>query len=220
MLMLALAPCVVRPRQFGASPVLRLNVNQQAIMIAGITQVAPELDTAEPGAVVPTGSVITESAAVVVPAAAAVIEPTAAVIVPTGGVIVPTGVIELPPLSSPDEAAVVEHPPALQQPWWRGVSKPSISDAVRRYGGAYLACSVSLSLVSISLFYALVSAGINVAALFSAVGVTLASKYERLGTFGLAYLLHKAASPVRFPPTLALTVFAARHWERWRRAPA
>ena len=186
MLMLALAPCVVRPRQFGASPVLRLNVNQKAIMVAGATQVAPELDTAEPGAVVP-----------------------------TGGVIVPTGVIELP-----DEAAVVEHPPALQQPWWRGVSKPSISDAVRRYGGAYLACSVSLSLVSISLFYALVSAGINVAALFSAVGITLASKYERLGTFGLAYLLHKAASPVRFPPTLALTVFAARHWGRWRRAPA
>ena len=175
MLLLALAPCVVRPRQFGASPVLRLNVNQQAIMIAGATQVAPELDTAEPGAVVPTGGVITESAAVVVPAAAAVI-------VPTGGVIVPTGVIELPPLSSPDEAAVVEHPPALQQPWWRGVSKPSISDAVRRYGGAYLACSVSLSLVSISLFYALVSAGINVAALFSVVWASLVTPHPVLTT--------------------------------------
>ena len=217
MLMLALAPCVVRPRQFGASPVLRLNVNQQAIMVAGATQVAPELDIAESvanmqGAVVPTGGMILDPAAVIMPAAAAAIGPTAAVIVPTGGV-------ELPPLSRPDEADEVEHPPALQQRWWRGVSKPS-SDAVRRYGGAYLACSVSLSLVSISLFYTLVSAGINVAALFSAVGITLANKYERLGTFGLAYLLHKAASPVRFPPTLALTVFAARHWGRWRRAPA
>ena len=89
MLMLALAPCVVRPRQFGASPVLRLNVNQQAIMVAGATQVAPELDIAESvanmqGAVVPTGGMILDPAAVIMPAAAAAIGPTAAVIVPTG----------------------------------------------------------------------------------------------------------------------------------------
>ena len=31
-----------------------------------------------------------------------------------------------------------------------------------------------------------------------------------MGTFALAYAAHKAASPIRFPPTVALTPIVAR----------
>ena len=33
---------------------------------------------------------------------------------------------------------------------------------------------------------------------------------ETAGTFGLAYAIHKAASPIRFPPTVALTPVVAK----------
>ena len=35
-----------------------------------------------------------------------------------------------------------------------------------------------------------------------------------LGTVGLAYLVHKATSPLRFPPTVALTAAVARRLSR------
>jgi hypothetical protein len=91
------------------------------------------------------------------------------------------------------------------------------ADLLRRYGGAYLLCSISLSACSFTLFYLLVSGGVDVAAVMQRVGLGLTSaRTERLGTVGLAYLLHKAASPIRFAPTMALTVMVARHFESWR----
>lgn len=33
---------------------------------------------------------------------------------------------------------------------------------------------------------------------------------ERAGTFAIAYTMHKAASPIRFPPTVALTPIVAK----------
>lgn len=35
---------------------------------------------------------------------------------------------------------------------------------------------------------------------------------EKVGTFTLAYAAHKAASPIRFPPTVALTPVVAASW--------
>ena len=34
---------------------------------------------------------------------------------------------------------------------------------------------------------------------------------ETAGTVGLAYAIHKAASPIRFPPTVALTPIVAKN---------
>ena len=39
----------------------------------------------------------------------------------------------------------------------------------------------------------------------------MSSTSETVGTFGLAYAVHKAASPIRFPPTVALTPLVARN---------
>ncbi|GAB5030002.1 protein fam210b-like [Nannochloropsis oceanica] len=82
-------------------------------------------------------------------------------------------------------------------------------DLLAKYGSAYLATSISLSIVSFSLCYALVTAGVDVPSLLAKVGITASSQTETAGTVALAYAAHKAASPIRFPPTVALTPFVA-----------
>jgi len=82
-------------------------------------------------------------------------------------------------------------------------------DLLAKYGSAYLVTSISLSIVSFSLCYALVTAGVDVPALLAKVGITASSQTETAGTVALAYAAHKAASPIRFPPTVALTPFVA-----------
>ena len=91
------------------------------------------------------------------------------------------------------------------------------AELLKKYGGAYILCSLSLSACSFSLFYFLVSSGIDVAAVLCTVGIRINSgASSRLGTVGVAYLLHKAASPLRFPPTVALTAVVGRRLERMR----
>lgn len=41
------------------------------------------------------------------------------------------------------------------------------------------------------------------------VGISADETGEKVGTFALAYAAHKAASPIRFPPTVALTPIVA-----------
>ena len=80
---------------------------------------------------------------------------------------------------------------------------------LKRYGSAYLITSISLSLVSITICYVLVSAGMDVASILDAIGLGAYTNGERVGTFAIAYAAHKALSPVRFPPTVALTPVVA-----------
>jgi len=54
-------------------------------------------------------------------------------------------------------------------------------------------------------------AGVDVSALLSKVGIQVNSTNERVGTFAIAYAAHKALSPVRFPPTVALTPVVAKY---------
>ena len=99
----------------------------------------------------------------------------------------------------------------------RGVTladaKPA--EVLKRYGVTYVVCSIMLSICSFSLFYALVTSGvIDVVGLLGSVGVTLRGRSERAGAVGLAYAMHKMASPIRFPPTVALTAVVARRRAR------
>lgn len=81
---------------------------------------------------------------------------------------------------------------------------------LKRYGSAYLITSISFAIVSFAACYALVSAGVDVASLLSKVGLQVSDTSERVGTFAIAYAAHKALSPVRFPPTVALTPVVAK----------
>jgi Protein of unknown function (DUF1279) len=90
--------------------------------------------------------------------------------------------------------------------------KATAKDLLKRYGSAYLITSISLALVSFGLCYLAVSSGVDVPALLSRINIQVASDSagEKAGTLALAYAAHKALSPVRFPPTVALTPLVAQ----------
>jgi hypothetical protein len=54
------------------------------------------------------------------------------------------------------------------------------------------------------------TAGVDVAGLLSKVGLQVTDTSEKVGAFAIAYAAHKALSPVRFPPTVALTPLVAK----------
>lgn len=83
-------------------------------------------------------------------------------------------------------------------------------ELLKKYGSAYLITSISFAIVSFAVCYALVSAGVDVAALLAKVGIKASGTSETVGTVAIAYAAHKAASPIRFPPTVALTPVVAQ----------
>lgn len=91
----------------------------------------------------------------------------------------------------------------------KGKKKNQAKELLARYGGAYLATSISLSLVSFGVCYLLINSGVDVQGLLDKVGIHTDETGEKVGTFALAYAAHKAASPIRFPPTVALTPIVA-----------
>ena len=56
----------------------------------------------------------------------------------------------------------------------------------------------------------MLNAGVDVKALLERVGLNAGGNGEKVGTFAIAYAAHKALSPIRFPPTVALTPVVAR----------
>lgn len=85
----------------------------------------------------------------------------------------------------------------------------SAKSLLKRYGVAYLATSIPLALISFTICYFLVDSGVDVAGLLKQVGIE-SDAGEKAGTFALAYAAHKAASPIRFPPTVILTPVVAK----------
>lgn len=92
----------------------------------------------------------------------------------------------------------------------KGGGMAKAGDLLKRYGGAYLLTSTSLALVSFTICYLAIDSGVDVPALLAKVNIEVSSTSETVGTVGLAYAVHKAASPIRFPPTVALTPIVAR----------
>ena len=94
-------------------------------------------------------------------------------------------------------------------------SKDEVTNEVKpkqllaKYGIAYLVTSISLAIVSFSLCYLLISNGVDVSSILSKVGIESSTTAANAGTFALAYAVHKAASPIRFPPTVFLTPIVA-----------
>lgn len=82
-------------------------------------------------------------------------------------------------------------------------------DLLAKYGIAYLVTSITLAIFSYGFFYFLVSNGVDVASLLEKVGISSTAAATSTGTAAIAYALHKAASPIRFPPTVLLTPVVA-----------
>eukprot|EP00522_Entomoneis_paludosa_P011976 CAMPEP_0172442904 /NCGR_PEP_ID=MMETSP1065-20121228/3258_1 /TAXON_ID=265537 /ORGANISM="Amphiprora paludosa, Strain CCMP125" /LENGTH=187 /DNA_ID=CAMNT_0013192949 /DNA_START=71 /DNA_END=634 /DNA_ORIENTATION=+ len=86
----------------------------------------------------------------------------------------------------------------------------SAKSLLKKYGIAYLATSIPLAIVSFAICYLLVDNGVDVGSLLSKVGNQSGDATEKAGTFAIAYAAHKAASPIRFPPTVILTPVVAK----------
>jgi hypothetical protein len=82
-------------------------------------------------------------------------------------------------------------------------------DLLKKYGVAYLATSITLAIISYAICYILVSNGIDVGALLEKLGIQSSAAASNTGTAAIAYAVHKAASPIRFPPTVVLTPIVA-----------
>ena len=64
-----------------------------------------------------------------------------------------------------------------------------------------------LTILSLAFF---VLSGVDIASLLKRFGLEASGTNEKVGTVTIAYAAHKALSPVRFPPTVALTPVVAK----------
>ncbi|XP_056404226.1 protein FAM210B, mitochondrial isoform X2 [Hyla sarda] len=100
--------------------------------------------------------------------------------------------------------------------------KPSKTQQLKRvfkeYGGVAVAFHVGISLVSLGIFYALVSSGLDVPSLLLKVGFSEAVVQSKLAagtsTFVLAYAVHKLFAPVRISITVVSVPFLVRYFRR------
>jgi len=88
-------------------------------------------------------------------------------------------------------------------------AKKTPKELFTQYGIAYLLTSITLATISFALSFFLVSNGVDVTSLLGKFGVKATSTAANAGTVGIAYAIHKAASPLRFPPTVILTPIVA-----------
>ena len=82
-------------------------------------------------------------------------------------------------------------------------------ELLKKYGAAYLATSITLAIISYATCYVLIDNGVDVGALLEKFGINVSDQSNTAGTAAIAYAVHKAASPIRFPPTVALTPVVA-----------
>ena len=81
---------------------------------------------------------------------------------------------------------------------------------LKEYGAAYLITSISLAAASYAVCYVSISRGVDVAAMLQRIGLKSGAASTKTAKASIAYVCHKAASPIRFPPTVALTPVVAR----------
>lgn len=113
------------------------------------------------------------------------------------------------PTESSGDAAASEPPKTLQaNPFSANKLKPK--DLFKKYGIAYLTTSITFAIFSYAFFYFMVANGVDVASLLESVGISSSAAATKTGTAAIAYALHKAASPIRFPPTVLLTPVVAK----------
>ncbi|KAF6003341.1 hypothetical protein F1559_003657 [Cyanidiococcus yangmingshanensis] len=89
------------------------------------------------------------------------------------------------------------------------------------YGPVYLGTSISFAAISFAFFYVLVSSGVDVRHFVEVFGewlektpigrpAVLDQLSPQIGAVALAYIAHKATSPLRFPLTVAAVPFVAK----------
>lgn len=111
-------------------------------------------------------------------------------------------------LSNRSVAKVRLYSTAILNPEEEKKVKPQ--DLLKKYGPAYLVTSIVLAIISYAICYFMISTGVDVVSLLEKIGIKSSVAAANTGTAAIAYAIHKAASPIRFPPTVVLTPIVAR----------
>lgn len=115
--------------------------------------------------------------------------------------------------------------PTDEKPATKPGRAATAKEFAKLYGGSYLGTSTAMAVVSYTAWYFLVQSGVDVVALIKSLGDWLATTPvgrpavlsrvdETVGTAALAYIAHKASSPLRFPLTIAATPIVARAFSK------
>ncbi|KAH8338618.1 hypothetical protein KR074_004245, partial [Drosophila pseudoananassae] len=92
--------------------------------------------------------------------------------------------------------------------------KEQLKQAFKNYGATIVVFHVSISLISVVSFYALVSSGVNMISVLEFLEVAPSAITDKLSTgstFVIAYAVHKVFAPIRISITLAATPFIVRY---------
>ncbi|XP_075032576.1 protein FAM210B, mitochondrial [Mixophyes fleayi] len=100
--------------------------------------------------------------------------------------------------------------------------KPNKTQQLKRvfkeYGAVAVSFHVGISLVSLGIFYVLVSSGLDVTSLLVKIGFSEAVVQSKLAagtsTFVLAYAIHKLFAPVRISITVVSVPFLVRYFRK------
>ncbi|XP_061689546.1 protein FAM210B, mitochondrial [Syngnathoides biaculeatus] len=103
-----------------------------------------------------------------------------------------------------------------------GGDKPNKTQQLKKvfkeYGAVGVSFHVGISLMSLGMFYLLVSSGIDMAAVLGKLGFSEAIIRSKMAagtsTFVLAYAVHKLFAPARISITLVCVPFIVRHFRR------
>lgn len=121
------------------------------------------------------------------------------------------------PSSSPENDSVKPEP----EPEPEG-GKPNKTQQLKKvfkeYGAVGVSFHIAISLMSLGMFYLLVSSGIDMAALLCKLGFNEAVVKSKMAagtsTFVLAYAIHKLFAPVRISITLVSVPLIVRHFRK------
>ncbi|XP_078508143.1 protein FAM210B, mitochondrial [Lissotriton helveticus] len=88
----------------------------------------------------------------------------------------------------------------------------------KEYGAVGVSFHVGISLMSLGMFYVIVSSGVDISALLLKIGFSEAVVQSRMAagtsTFVLAYAIHKLFAPVRISITLVSVPFIVRYFRK------
>ncbi|XP_051931998.1 protein FAM210B, mitochondrial isoform X4 [Hippocampus zosterae] len=121
---------------------------------------------------------------------------------------------EAPQTPPPGEKAPGEPEPEENKP----NKTQQLKKVFKEYGAVGVSFHVGISLMSLGMFYILISSGIDMASVLSKLGFSEAVIRSKMAagtsTFVLAYAVHKLFAPVRISITLVSVPFIVRHFRR------
>ncbi|XP_075997451.1 protein FAM210B, mitochondrial [Genypterus blacodes] len=120
--------------------------------------------------------------------------------------------------SSPSSSSTMKAPEEAEPEGGKPSKTQQLKKVFKQYGAVGVSFHVVISLMSLGMFYLLVSSGIDMAAMLCKLGFSEAVVQSKMAagtsTFVLAYAVHKLFAPVRMSITLVSVPLIVRHFRK------